>query len=96
MTDITQLTNNGEIEDQDLLVLFSQDNSATRSVSFNVLRNAVPTIESMAYDGLTLTTTMTDTTEFTVDIPTPTSLTYAAPILTLTLSDGSTLTADLT
>lgn len=68
MTDITELTNNGEIENQDLLVLFSQDNSATRSVSFDVLRKAVPTIESISYSAPTLTITMTDSTSFSVDI----------------------------
>lgn len=68
MTDITQLTNNGEIETQDLLVIYSQDNAATRSVSFDVLRKAVPTIESIAYVAPTLTITMTDATTFSVDI----------------------------
>lgn len=96
MTDITQLSNNGAIDGQDLLVLFSQDNSATRSVSFNVLKAAVPTIDSMAYDGLTLTTTMTDATEFTVDIPTVSGLSFSTPILTITMSDGSTFTQDIT
>lgn len=64
MTDITQLTNNGEIKGEDLLVIFSQNNSATRSVSFNVLKAAVPTIESIAFVGLELTITMTDGTTF--------------------------------
>ena len=68
MTDITDLTNNGEIETGDLLVIFSQNNSATRSVSFEVLRQAVPTIKSIAYVAPTLTITMTDNTEFSVDI----------------------------
>lgn len=95
MTDIVDLNNNGAIDGEDLLVLFSQNNSATRSVSFNVLREAVPTIQSMDYNGLTLVTTMTDGTVFNVDIPTASGLSYAAPTLTLTLSDGSTLTADI-
>ena len=68
MTDITELTNNGEIGLQDLLVIFSQDNSATRSVSFDILRKAVPTIESVTYSAPTLTITMTDSTTFNVDI----------------------------
>lgn len=68
MTDITQLTNNGAIEGQDLLVIFSQDNSATRSVSFNVLKAAVPTIESVSYVAPNLTISMTDGTSFTVDL----------------------------
>lgn len=68
MTDITELTNNGEIEGEDLLVLFSQDNSATRSVSFNVLKAAVPTIESVTYVAPNLTIKMTDSTSFTVDL----------------------------
>lgn len=68
MTDITDLTNNGAIEGEDLLILFSQDNSATRSVSFNVLKAAVPTIESVTYVAPDLTITMTDGTFFTVDL----------------------------
>lgn len=68
MTDITQLNNNGAIEGEDLLVLFSQENSATRSVSFNVLKAAVPTIESVVYVAPNLTITMTDSTFFTVDL----------------------------
>ena len=68
MTDITDLTNNGAIEDQDLLVIQSTDNNATRSVSFGVLRLAVPTIQSIAYVAPTLTITMTDNTVFSVDL----------------------------
>jgi len=68
MTSIVDLTNNGEIEGQDLLVIFSQDNSATRSVSFNVLKAAVPTIESVTFVSPILTIAMTDGTSFTVDL----------------------------
>ena len=68
MTDITELTNNGEIAGEDLLVLFSQQNSATRSVSFNVLKAAVPTIASVTYVAPLLTITMTDATFFEVDL----------------------------
>ncbi len=68
MTEITELTNNGAIETPDLLVIFSQENSATRSVSFDVLRKAVPTIESISYVNPILTVTMTDATTFTVDL----------------------------
>ena len=68
MTDLTDLTNNGAIEGEDLLLMYSQDNAATRTVSFNVLKKAVPTIESVTYVNPILTIAMTDGTEFTVDL----------------------------
>lgn len=66
--DIVDLNNNGEIEGQDLIPIFSQDNAANRSVSFNVLKKAVPTIESISYQNPTLTITMTDGSFFELDL----------------------------
>lgn len=68
MTDITELSNNGEIEGQDLIPFYSQNNAVPRSVSFNVLKEAIPTIKSVTYNSPKLKIIMTNDVVFEVDI----------------------------
>jgi len=72
MATIPDLTRSSDIQNDDVIPVFDRSNSATRSVSFQTLRNAIATPQSLAFDNTTrvLTLTLSDNTTLTVTIPT--------------------------
>ena len=67
-TDIPDLTAVDELQDGDQVVIFDQSNSATRRVTFGVMRRAVPTISTVVRDGDNVVITMTNGSSFTVNV----------------------------
>lgn len=68
MTRIKDLSRKSSMSDQDVFPVFDSNQSATRSVSFKILRDAVPNLTEVVYTPPNLILTQSDGSKFTVNI----------------------------
>lgn len=68
MTRIRDLSRKSKMSDQDVFPVFDSNQAATRSVSFKILRDAVPNLTEVVYTPPNLILTQSDGSQFTVNI----------------------------